>query len=223
MTTIDILKIRQELVTFLRNQDLMASKTQTSVEVRGVTTFTETFTLLAAQTDFFLPEAGLKNVRSVELNSVPLDYGKQYDYDIETQIVVVSATTVATDVIEVVYDAGSGDKIYPDYPRLDLDLTSYPRIGFDDISHANDEQALNAGLIQTDILFSLIVYADKKRTVLEIWTRVRNAIIANKKTFFHFDFVTLAGAGPMAQSAGRNDKIVQKNQDFRVPYEFEAG
>lgn len=217
MSTVDIKKIREELEVFLRNQDIIARG------VRGVTTETDSFPLLGPQTIFILKKVGVKNVRSVKLNGTPLTFGQQYLVDYNKGEVTVSVTTTSGDDVDIEYDKGKGDKIYTDYPRLDLDLTSYPRIGFDDISHANTEQALNAELIRTDILISMVFYARRKDTVLELWTAARNAIIANKKSFFFFDLITLAGAGPMAMSAGRHDKIVQKNQDFRIPYEYETG
>ena len=216
MSTINLQAIRQELTVFFRNANII------SVATRGVITRTEDLTLQGPQTVFVLKNTGVKNVRSVDFNGSPLSLGKDYTVNYHGGVVTLLVTTAASDTVQIVYDSGEKDRIHPDFPRGDIDLaTSYPRVGFEDISHANTEQALNAELIRTDILFSLIVYAKRKDTVLEIWQLARDAIIANKKTFF--SFVTLAGAGPLAMSAGRSDKIIQKNMDFRIPYEFETG
>ena len=217
MSTVDMKKVREEIEVFLRNTDIIAKA------VRGVTTITDNFTLTGAQTVFVLTKPGVKNVRSVEHNSSPLRYGHDYLVNYHSGEVTVSVTTAATDTVGIEYDYGVGDRIYTDYPRPDLDLTSYPRIGFDDISQSNTEQALNAELIRTDILISMIFYARRKDTVLELWQASRDAIMANKKSFFHFDFITLAGAGPMGPEPGRKDKVMKKNQDFRIPYEYETG
>jgi len=213
---IDVLKIREELEVFLRNADVM------SVVRRGVSTYVDVFTAYAGQTTFTLTKPGVKNIRLVKKNGTPILRYVQYTPDYHEGKIVLSTPASVGNTIEITYDAGVGDKIYSDLPRLDISLDSYPRVGFDDISHANTEQALGGSLIRTDILISLIVYAATKEECLEIWQSCRDAILANKKSFHFFQFITLAGAGPMAKSAGRHEKIVQKNQDFRIPFEFEA-
>ena len=210
-------KIREELCVFLRNANVI-SKAQ-----RGVTTYTDTYTALGAQTIFTVTQPGIKNVRSVKKNTIVLSYGGQYEVNYHEGDVQLSSSTIAGDIIAIEYDAGEGDKIYPDLPRTDIDLERYPRLGFEDISHNTTEQALNGDLLRTDVLISMVAYADKKDTVLEILSRARNAVIANRKSFFHFCYITPAGVGPMGQSAGRADKIVQKNQDFRIPFIYETG
>ena len=207
--------MREELAVFLRNQNIITTAQ------RGVTTYTDSFTGNGAATDFNLSKPGLKNVRSVLVNGLPISYGSAYEVNYESQVVIITPAPGTVPVL-IQYDAGVGDSIYPDLPRIDLDLTSYPRIGFDDISQANSEQALNAELLRTDTLISLVVYAATKEECLRLWQLCRDAIRANKKAFYHFCFITLAGAGPLGPSAGRHDKIVQKNQDFRIPFEHEV-
>ncbi len=216
MATLDMQAIRSELTVFLRNQDII------SVAKRGVTTFTENLVATAGQTKFNLITPGVKNVRSVTVNSVLISFGTDYTVDYRSDFITLLVASTLSDTVDIVYDSGVGDKIYPDLPRLDLDQASYPRVGFDDISVSSTEQALNAELIESAILVSLIIYANQKDTVQEILKLARDAIIANKKSFFTISLITPSGSGPMGLSAGRGDKIVQKNQDFSIPFEFET-
>jgi len=213
---IDELKLREELEVFLRNSDVM------SVAKREVTTYVEVFTASAGQLVFTVAQPGIKNVRSVKNNASALKYGTQYTSDYHSGKVTLAAACSGGEAIEIKFDAGVGDHIFSDLPRIDLSLESYPRIGFDDISHASVEQCLGGTLVKTDILVSLVCYATTKEECLTMWQACRNAVLANKKNFYHISFITLAGAGPLAKSAGRHEKVMQKNQDFRIPFEFEA-
>jgi len=214
--TLNLPKIREELCVDLRNANVM------SKERRRVTTKTDSWTASGVQKKFIVTEPGIKNVRSVEVNSTPLTYGTEYEVDYHSGEVTLETATSVGDTLDIEYDYGD-DKIFPDLPRHDIDLDiGYPRVGFDDISHSNTEQALGATLIRTDILISLVVYAKKKDTVMEIWQACRDRVLSKKKGYFHFSFITLAGAGPMELSAERNNKVLQKNQDFRIPFEYEV-
>jgi len=216
MTTVDLQAIRSELTVFLRNEDII------SVDERGVTTVSDAFTGNGTQTDFILTNVGVKNVRSVTVDLVLQIFGVDYTVNYHSGVVAFLSAPVSLSAIAVSYDFGVGDRVYPDLPRIDLDLTSYPRVGFDDVSITSNEEALNAELIRSDILITMITYSNRKDELLEVLKRARDAIISNKKSFFFFQFITPTSTGPMVLSAGRSDKIMQKSQDFRIPFEFEV-
>ena len=120
----NIQNIKQEQVVFLRNQNIL------STTVRGVTTASATGTLSGTVT-ITIARTNVKNIRSVTVASVAKYLGTDYtvDYDHASGCVITFGSN-QTGAYAVSHDYGS-DKIYPDFPRDDLTIDSYPRIAVD--------------------------------------------------------------------------------------------
>jgi hypothetical protein len=217
MTTFNISNVQDELVIFLRNQDVF------TITDRGVTTTTDTGTFTGA-TSHKIAVTNIKNIRSIVVASVTLTFGTDYtvDYDFLDTTIKTKVTFIApqTGVYTITYDYGA-DKIFPDYPRPDLTLSSYPRITVDIMSMDNRESAIGGGLITTNVMSSITVYAGKTKDVNDYITTIRTKIIANKKNFYYFKFITPVGLGPLIKSPDRNDKIMQRTIDLLLPLNFE--
>jgi len=113
----------KEYTNFLRNSDILTT-TQ-----RSVTTTTENFTttLTGAET-FTLSKANVKNIRRVTYDGSTISFGTDYDFNIDNATVIISAVIPAKAVV-IDYDYGT-DRVHPDYPRMDLTISSFPRIHF---------------------------------------------------------------------------------------------
>ncbi len=123
MGYIEQTKIVAEYLNFLRNSDIL-TKT-----VRNVTTKTNTFDTSVNGTETFtLSELGCKNIRSVTYDDAPMYLHKDYSIDLDKSQVIIPNIKKNKEVT-ITYDYGN-DKIFPDYPRPDLTINSYPRIGF---------------------------------------------------------------------------------------------
>ena len=74
----------------------------------------------------------VKNIKSIYIDGVLVEYFTDYDYDVEGinagRITFVSAPA---DDAEIKVEYMKGDSwIYSDFPRVDISLSNYPRVGF---------------------------------------------------------------------------------------------
>lgn len=208
--TFDYKKIKEEIVVFIRNQDILTTSQ------RGVTTTTDEFNGDGNQTVFNLTQTNPKNVRSVTVGGVSQTYGTDYEVDYyNAQVTFTSAPGSGTNNVDIQYDYGE-DKIYPDWPRLELGLNSYPRIGLDYLSGESSEQGLNADIVLVNPVVQVGVFADKGADVDDYHKDIRSAIINNKKSFYRFKLISPVGIGVMINEEGRHNKILSRTTDYRL-------
>ena len=219
MSTYNELEIKQEILNFVRNQDII------SVANRGVTTVTDELQSGDGSTISFTPaNSGIKNLRDVKLNDVSLTYGSGYEMDMINNKVVVYNSESGTDNYKITYDYGTGDKIYDDFPRADLSLTSYDtgRIGFDILSATTKETGIGGVTNQTNILLQFTLYARDKATLGTMIYTLRDAFAQNKKAFYRFPFINVKSTNNLSKGDTSDDKTIQNNFDIEIPFVFES-
>jgi len=215
---INLNDIKQELVVFLRNADII------STSDRGVTTSTDESigTGDASEVDFSLGQSNAKNVRNVKLATVAQTFGTDYTVDYSTAVVTFSTPPGSAVAVTATYDYGSGDKIYPDFPRTDLGITSYPRIAVAVTSIATSEIALGGADTMSDLLLSIYVYANGMVNVDTYVKTLRQAILENKQDFYYLVFVTPVTESPLINEPARGNKIYTRSIELRAPFNLEA-
>jgi len=218
MTVINIKELKEELVVFLRNQDIF------TISQRGVATVTEEFDGTGSQTDFVLTNTPVRNIRSVTVGGSAQSLGSDYTVNYTTATVTfLSAPANGTDNVDIQYDHGSTDKIFPDYPKTELSISSFPRIGFGIITMGTDPAGFG-NVTSTRTSITIIVY-DKKTSVIEDYiTAIRTAIRNNYTGFYYLaPFVTVRNVGPVINSprAQGKDKIFQQNIDIDGHFKYE--
>ena len=214
MAKTSIWDIKEELVVFLRNADLI------STSVRGVTTSQDTGTFAGANTHTLAINPTLvKNVRNITVASILLVFGTDYTVNMTTG--VISFTSPQTGAYVINYDQGSTDKIYPDFPQPHLKLSSFPRIAFDIISGDTTEMELGAGSNWTEYLISVVAYDKDQDDVEALIASIRSALMDAKKSFYYITFITPTAMGPLIVSPFGKDKIMQRNQDFLIRFIYE--
>ncbi len=212
MSSISTFNVKEELVQFLRNQDVL------SISTRGVTTSTDTGTF-ASDSTHLIADTQIKNIRSIVVASVTLTLGTDYTYDtdfldttIKTKITFTSAQTGA---YTITYDTGP-DKIFPDFPKDSLSISSYPRIAVDTISMASD--LLGYGNQQvassTNIFFTIVVYANKSKTISQTLDLVRSALLTAQNSFVNLSIITPTDSGPLINDNTTKNEILHQNMDF---------
>jgi len=213
---IDLAEIEEELVVFLRNSDIFTT-TQ-----RGVTTRTDEFNGDGNTKTFTLTQTPVRNVRSVTVGGTAKSLGTEYSVNYSTAVVTfVDAPDVGVNNVDVQYDYGSTDKIYSDFPRVDLGIDSYPRIAAVITSAKTDELGVGADSNMTDFLITITTY-DKKNTLVKDYIKaIRNKILINKKTFYYLKLLTPVAVNPMINEPARGDKILQQSLDCRAPFNVE--
>lgn len=215
---VDEKAIRDEIVGRLRTADIL------STSARGVTTATQLFSGNGATT-VFTPTNGstLKNVRAISISASPQSFGVDYSINYATGAITFTvAPASGVNNVSIQYDYGSRDKIYPGYPRDQITISDYPRIHLVDLNSTIKEVEIGGRTTITELSLSVVVYDDDEDNVLSLLTAVRTFLLNNKKNFYYFDFLTPVATGPMLPSPNRNDKIMQKNLDFKIPAQFEV-
>jgi len=202
----------EEMTFFLRNSDIF------TVSERGVTTTAEAGTFSSDSTHL-IADSQIKNIRDITVGSL-LIFGTDYTYDTDfddsgtkkTKITFVSAQTGA---YTINYDTGT-DKIYPDFPKDSLSISSYPRIAVDLISTSSTPLGFGNTKIAniTDALFTIVVYDKNTKVVNQHLDTIRTKIQANQNSFFFFNITTPGDSGPMIEGPSTRKDIFHRNTDF---------
>jgi len=202
----DIPKIKQEQVVFLRNNNVF------SITQRGVTTTTQSETI--AGTTITIDKTNVKNIRSITVggNSKVLGTDWTADYKHSTGCLITFGTSQAGASV-VTYDYGN-DKIYPDFPRDDLTINSYPRIAIDVMSAPISPFGIGGDTFISDVSMTIVVY-DKNSNNLDSYIQtIKDLYVSNSKNFYYLNFVSPTLIGPTINSADKKDEIMQKNLDI---------
>ncbi len=212
--TLDIQKIKQEQVVFLRNQNIFTT-TQ-----RGVTTTNATGNLSAEDT-ITIAKTNVKNIRSITVDAVSKSLGTDYtvDYNHANGCVITFGSNQTGDY-NVSYDYGT-DKIYPDFPRDDLSINSYPRIALDILNVSMDAFGVGGSKFISNVAFTIVIY-DKNTDNLDGYIQaIKNAYVSNAKNFYYLKFIKPTGIGPTINSPEKQNEIMQKNIDLLGMFEVD--
>jgi len=220
MTTANVQKLKEELVVFLRNSDIL------STTERGVTTKTDTFTATAGQTVFTLTQTVARNIRSVTVNAVSKsayrDYTTSYGASVTTVTLGTGAGVGEPVVIVYDYSAGTVEKIWPDYPELTFLVDNTPRIGFDFTAHRTKILGIGDANWLSDALVTIKVYDKSIKTIDSYLSTIRSKIKTNEKLFYHFPLVYISNMGPPIIHAELAKKVFEKSVDLILRFSYES-
>lgn len=226
MATIDLQNVREELTHFLRNGDVL------SIGIRGVSTTTDPFTATLGQTVFTLTNTAVKNIRTCTVATVAKKLFRDFTMNWNTGVLTLLVGAGSGDAVSIIYDYGTGDHIYPDLPRSDLKITSYPRVGIELTSITTKPFQLGGITHISEILATVIVWvpANKDSAVAggfggtenlnDLMRDIRSVIRANEKGFFTTPYIYPMGTNPMIPSEDR--KNIQGSQDFNMKFIIET-
>lgn len=224
MTTINIIKIKTEILNFIRNSNII------SKQLRGVETTTQTFTSTDQQVDFILENTGVKNIRNLTINGTEKQIFIDYEINIisnnvnDLQKITLFSPSNVGDVIEIEYDysssPGVGDRIYPDFNVDFIEGTSkFPRIAFDIVSSTSNNRSINDTLQQVNLVIDFGTYSHEND--IEFLDRdLYNLIFNNKKGFNTLNLLRPSGRSQKTPREGAQDIFV-KRFIFTAPSEFE--
>jgi hypothetical protein len=136
------------------------------------------------------------------------------------------------DPVAIQHDYSSvADKIYPDMPRTDLTLTSYPRVGIELTSARTEPLGLGGITHMSDIIVTIYGWMPSNKDsaiagglggtkdLNDLMTNIRGVIRTNAKSFYTFSFMTPIGSTAIIK--GNYDKIIQMSQDFLIKFLIE--
>ena len=211
---VDLYEIKKEIVNFLRNQDIISTTNRGVTTVAPTGTFTNAATYTLATSPTFV-----KNIRSVVVGGVTLDYKTDYTVNFDTG--VITFTVAQTGAYTVTYDYGSTDSIFPDFPQANLKLSAFPRVAVDIVGGAISDVDIGANATHHVYDLTIVCYSTDTEELEDMISAVITALLANKKTFYYMKFVTLTSLGPILNSSNKGDKVLQRNVDFRSVFNFE--
>jgi len=122
-------------------------------------TATETFDGDGSTQEFTLtpPSGGVKAITSISISSVDKKKWQDYQIDLDNGFIYfLLPPAIGVGTISVTYKYGTTTWIYPDFPRTDLSLTSYPRLAVSVIG----EVGHRAGNYQACVVSKLLVQID---------------------------------------------------------------
>jgi hypothetical protein len=203
-------EILEELTVFLRNSNIF------TIAQRGVTTAAATGTLTNEAT-ITIARSDVKNIRSVSVASVSKYFGTDYlvNYDSSGNCVITFGSN-QNGAYSVSHDYGT-DKIYPDYPRTDLKLDSYPRLSVDLLDITTDIGGFGNVNLNT-LSISCTVYDISIFNIRNYIKAVRSAFVANQTGFFYLKGVVKpVMLSPILISPNERffDKLFQQTIDFK--------
>ncbi len=209
--TLNLTNIKTELINFIRNADVL------TITQRGVTTSTDTGTFSSADTHTLGTNPTLvKNIRSVTRGTL-LAYGEDYTVNFVTG--VISFTSTQDGSYTIIYDQGSTDSIYPDFPRAGLKISDYPRIAVDFSGIPADA----FGIGGTDLISSprivMVIYADNVTNIDTYTQTIKDDMKTNSKSFFYFRYTKLTFIGPIIESPDRSTEIMHRNMDYEIMFQ----
>lgn len=210
----DIFEIKEEIVVFLRNSDIIP------VGTRGVTTSQDTGNFAGANNHTLATNPTLcKNVRSITVGGSPLSLGTDYTVDYNTGIITFTSPQTGAYVID--YDQGNSDRIFPDFPQPYLKLNQFPRIAADIISGTMEEISLFATTTRHAYMITVVCYSEDVKELEDMIKNVQDAVLNAKKDFYYLKLITPTELGPVLNSPNKENKILQRNIDFMADFNFE--
>jgi len=209
--TLNLTNIKTEIENSIRSADIL------TITQRGVTTSTDTGTFSSADTHTLGTNPTLvKNVRSVTRGTL-LTYGEDYTVNFVTG--VISFTTTQDGSYTIIYDQGSGDSIYTDFPRDDLSISSYPRIAIDFSGIPTDAFGIGGTDLISSPRIAMVIYADNVNNIDAYTQSIKDHMKTNAKSFFYLRYIKLTFIGPIIESPGRSAEIMHRNLDYEIMFQ----
>jgi len=209
--------IRNEIVNFLRNQNIISTTN------RGVTTSSDTGTFTAASTHTLGTAPTLvKNIRSVIVAGSTLKYGTDYQLNLNTG--VITFTSAQTGAYTITYDQGSSDRIFPDFAQIERRIGYFDEgaIAFKMLDSSIKEVALGGGTTRHDYVLTIVMYHVDTEELDDLVSSVENAFLDNKKKFTFTRFATPIRGGPILNDPAKKGKVLYTNLDVALQLNYQT-
>lgn len=216
MAKVDINNIIDEMVVYLRNKVTDPSSRTTAQ--------TDEFNGDASTVAFTLTKPGAKNVTTVTIGAVTQTFGTDYTVAYDPTSTVVTFTTApgsGTNNVDITYDYDQ-TWIYPDMPRKDLRLSSFPRMSVIVVSGVTDPAGINLDGYFTSLILSITAYAEDDDTVRDLLMQAKDNLMDDAKNFYYFNEGYPVNMSPLINFVDGDTRIVQQSMDYEIPLLFES-
>jgi hypothetical protein len=164
----------------------------------------------------------------VTIDSVTKNYGSDWNIITDPEdtnygkIVFVNAPATGTNNVSVTFGYGSKEWVYPDFPRKDVAVSTYPRIGL-----SMNESPLPGGLgglqnvLKNRVRISVIFIDENTRLLDELSHALKNNIVKDAKKFYHFRYIQPDTSRFLNNSEDATKMVPMLTQDYIVDNHFE--
>jgi len=190
ITDFNIYKIKQEILNKFRfgfnDLDNESRVTETTTNFDGNN----------SQTKFVLSPTNMAYVKSVTVGGVTQKYGDDWDIiwrgNDKGQVEIFVAPPTGTENIAIVWgNALTSNFVYGDFPRSDLGIHSYPRVGFrTTVRRSTAGLSGKEHIISNDILLQIKVIDLDVFNIDYIVSEIDSWILKNAKNWYYFNFIT---------------------------------
>lgn len=205
--------VKEELLVYLRN-NLHSSDPKSRMTLGS-----QLFTAGSNSTLWTVTGSHVSAVSGVMIKTTtltPSEYDVDYQNTNPGAPITVTTSTVGTGSTVVVYYWSGTEWIYPDMPRNDLGMNSYPRIAFDVISLRREPFGIGGTSFKSDYMVQMNVYADKNSTIDDLIHKAGSVFMKGAKNFQNWQFIYPSNISPTMKAQSKNEKISFKAQDFVV-------
>jgi hypothetical protein len=215
MGRIDLYEIAEELKVFLVNNITDPSSRATSATYTGTAT--------AGQTVITISVAAVQAITSVTIAGNLKTYGTDYSVAYSSTSAVVTMTSGMTvgDSISIPYKKGT-QWIYPDWPKDSLNQASYPRLSILFGEIITTPSGLGGSGNMNMIPVNVTVFSEKVKETLQIAGEIRDKFASNKKNFYNFNFIDIAGMSPVLPAENRKGEVTYCTVKLRIPLKYET-
>ena len=217
-TNLDIVELKDELNNYFRyyfqSVDPNSRLTETTETFNGDAS-TVKFTLSNGSTLGYVAWDG------VSVGGTQLDFGT--DWSIHWRgsdvgkVEFTSAPASGTDNVSIKYGYGSTNMVYPDYPRNDLGLDQYPRIGF--LVSITPEVSGMAGTnlpINNTITISMKAVDKNTYNIDTYISGLMGQMKIDSKQFYNFKFVSPTRLNNFNLTEDPTRNIIARVADFEI-------
>jgi len=199
-----------EILYFLRNN-------LTDPKSRGTTT-TENFTATSGQTQFSLSNNPSFNIISVKVDGNTKSYGSDWTVSFTKNSTTITLTNALSggESVDIKYHYGS-TWIYKDWPRVDLKVSSYPRIGIRNIATSDRYQGLSLQGMDSTITFQVGVFYEKINDARDMMFTIKEELWNNRLNFHYFSGISPVGQAGPGRDMLRKGEIYVGDMDFIIP------
>lgn len=218
--------IKQEIAYFLRNK-LYDDDPQAT---QRLDTDVSTASGNDSQTEFVFNYPTAYSVISVEYPvSTILTYGTDYTINPnytdggvkKLKVTFTSAPASGTNNIRVTALIGT-NWIFPDFDKVPSQLSKFPQVRFDIISMSSTDEDLEGATKENNALLSIVVYDYKTERIDDMIKIINKEFLDAHKSFYNFKYARKIGVGPLINDPKHNDKLMHRNIDFSLPFNYEV-
>jgi len=213
----DLIEIKNEILNKLRyGLNSYDSKER-------ITESTKTFAGDGTETKFLINATTMSYVKTITIGGIlqkfTTDYTITWRGADKGKVIFTSAPAdEAVILITVGNKATKGNFIYPDFPRTDLNINNYPRIGFK--VYSNVKPAGLAGKQQSsnyELLLQIKIVGISTYNVDYLAGKTRVFVEQNAKNFYNIPFINLQTINEYDNFDDNTDTTFFKVLEFKIP------